>query len=316
MPLEPVERSESTTRDRDVEREPEPGREQLGRRGVDGAGHLDGLDLLVRRLVERRGEHGAPERQPRPREVGVAGPVRLGEVVERALRVRLRGGVGDAALRDAPERRLGDDLGHVRPRPPRDDRGVGQQQPGDEPLLVGAGGPRDAEHDDLARAGVAADADLRVDPGRRLDAARLVHDDDHAHRVLAGGVVRGLDGLLRGAALGADHEGEHAAEGDRAALLAQGDERAAHLRDGGVGQVDDHGRLQTRPSRAMQRIGGRRAPRCPGGTAPAGRRTPRSARPGRGSSRTARPPRGGGRAAGRRAARRGSAARTPPGSPR
>ena len=78
----------------------------------------------------------------------------------------------------------------------------------------------------------------------------LGRDHDDAHRVLARGVVGGLDGLLLVAGRGRDHEGQHAAEGDDAALLADLDERLRDRARRGVGQVDDHGRLQVRPSRA------------------------------------------------------------------
>ena len=68
--------------------------------------------------------------------------------------------------------------------------------------------------------------------------------------MLAGGVVGRLDGLLLLAEAGRDDEGQHAAESDGAALLADLDERLRDLAGGGVGQIDDHGRLQVRPSRA------------------------------------------------------------------
>ena len=59
------------------------------------------------------------------------------------------------------------------PRPPRDDRGVGQQQRDDDALAVLGERPVEPQHDDLAGAGVAADADLGVEPGRAaLVAAR------------------------------------------------------------------------------------------------------------------------------------------------
>ena len=98
----------------------------------------------------------------------------------------------------------------------------------------------------LHAAGVAADADLRVETGLAL----ADREDDHAHRVLARGVVRRLDGLLGDPVAGGDDEGQHATEGDGAALFTHLHELLGDLADGRVGDVDDHGRLQTRPSRA------------------------------------------------------------------
>ncbi len=136
--------------------------------------------------------------------------------------------------------------------PPRHDRGVWQQQAHDEALLIEGGIPARTQHDDLARAGVAADADLGIEPGldRRGLGAGLGRDDDDAHRMLAGCVVGGLDGLLLGTGRCRDDKREHAPECDHAALLAELDEASRYLARRGVGQFDDHGRLQFRPSRS------------------------------------------------------------------
>ena len=62
-------------------------------------------------------------------------------------------------------------------------------------------------------------ADLRRRGGAAVRSSFGEHDD--AARVLAAGVVGGVDGLARRrASLGVDDEGQHAAEGDRAALVA------------------------------------------------------------------------------------------------
>ncbi len=236
---------------RDLQLQLQPGGEQDGRRAVARTGHLDAGDGLVRRLVECRGELVPPQRQAGPREVGVARHVGLPERLDRAVRVLLRGGVGDAALRD-PAQRGRCRLLRSGLRPPRDDRSVRQQQARDQALLVGRGLAVGAEDDDLARARVAADADLRVETTWRLRVAVVLRHDDHAHRVLARRLVRGRDRLFLVAQCRRDDERQHAAEGDGAALLADVHELLLDLRHRGVRHVDLHGRLQVRPSRASR----------------------------------------------------------------
>ena len=57
---------------REFELQLQPGREEGRRGGVGGAVHFGGQDRLERRLVEDRGQLGAPEGEPRPGEVGVS----------------------------------------------------------------------------------------------------------------------------------------------------------------------------------------------------------------------------------------------------
>ena len=185
-------------------------------------------------------------RQTRPCEVRVTGGVRGAELRQAILREGLRRGIRDAPLGHASDigcrGLVGREVG-----PPCDDRGVGKEQPRDETLLAGGRRSVRAQHDDLARSGVAADADLRIELRVALD-VRDEHDDTHG--VLTRRVVGGLDRLLLQTVRRHDDVGEDAAQGHGAALFAHAHEGAGDLRDGGVGQIDDHGRLQTRPSRA------------------------------------------------------------------
>ena len=209
------------------------------------------VDRLERRLVERGGEQPAPQGDPGPGQVGVARACRcLAARVERRARVLGLGGVGDAALGHRADRVLGQ---------VRRGRRVGHQATTGEsgsssgmttlrPCSVS--GAVEPQHDDLARAGVTADPDLGVDP--RLAALVADDDGDDAARVLAAGVVGGLDGLLGVLLVDDDEQGQHAAEGHRPGVLAQGDQLLADRRRCVVlGQVDDHGILQTRPSRRI-----------------------------------------------------------------
>ncbi len=133
-------------------------------------------------------------------------------------------------------------------RPPGHDRGVGQQQGRDEGLAFVGEFAVAAEHDDLGRAGVPADTDLRVEPVR--GGRPGVGEDDDPAGVFAAGFVRGLDGFFLEPGAGDDHEGQDPAQGDHAALLAQGGDLLGDFRGGGVRQIYNHGLLQVRPSRA------------------------------------------------------------------
>ncbi len=104
------------------------------------------------------------------------------------------------------------------------------------------------EHYDLARAGVGAHADLRIEL-RAVAVGVGVHHDD-AHRMLARGLVRRLNRIFVDVRGGDDDEREHATEGDRAALFAHADEFASDRRRIRVVERDNHGRLQVRLSRA------------------------------------------------------------------
>ncbi len=219
-------------------------------------------------------------------------------------------------------------------RPPRHHRGVGQQQRHHHAGARLVRGERAvaAQHDDLAGPGVAADPDLRVQPGG--GAALAAGQHDHAARVLAARGVAGLDGPLDAAAVvGDDHQRQHPAEREHTAALAQVDELLVDRRDvcsradrrspqrpfsvsGAPGPYPAHGLRQCRPVRASIRSADT-GPSCRPRTGRGPPAAPPSARsPGRGSPRTARPPRSPGTATARRAARRGSAARRPPGRTR
>src|SRR5690606_21919421 len=68
--------------------------------------------------------------------------------------------------------------------------------------------------------------------------------------MLAAGVVGRVDRRLGDAVLRGDDEGQHAAQGNGAALLTDRLQALSDLTNGRIGQINDHGRLQTRPSRA------------------------------------------------------------------
>jgi len=105
--------------------------------------------------------------------------------------------------------------------PPDHDRGIRQQQAGDEPLLLGRGRAVCTQHDDLARTCIATDADLGIEPRIcfRLGIGILRQHDD-AHRVLARGVIRSLDGFFLFAERCGDDESQHASQGDGSTLFA------------------------------------------------------------------------------------------------
>ena len=208
---------------------------------LDRGGHRDGGDL-----VEARHET-APGGQSRPGEVRIAARVPAAEALERAQRVRAGGRVGDAALGHGAQHVVHGG-GRRRLRPPGDDRRVGQQQRHDQGVQRDHAVPAGAQDDDLAGAGVAAHADLRVEAG----ALRLgVHvHDDHAGGVLVGGVDGRVERLVDGLAGRDDDEREDPADGVRAEGLPHVGHLLGDGRGGGVLQGGDHGRLQVRPSRA------------------------------------------------------------------
>ena len=163
------------------------------------------------------------------------------------LRVGLVGRVRDPAVRDPADRRLAGVLRRA-VGPPGHDRRVRQQQGRDERFAFLREFAVAAEQDDLGGSGVAAHPDLRVEPGRGVGPG--VGEDDDPAGVLPAGLVGGLDGLLFQPGLGDDHEGQHPAQGNHAALLAQRHDLLGDLGGGGVGKIYDHGLLQVRPSRA------------------------------------------------------------------
>ena len=179
----------------------------------------DGLvHRLVRRLVERRRDEPAPQGRARPRQVGVA----VACATPRACAAR-RSGVRTcvvSVIRRAAMRPSGCSAafsgisyGHQVTI-----GRVGQQQRDHERVQVALELAGRAQHQHLAGAGVAAEPDLRVQVGRAV--LGVVRDDDDAARVLAAGVVRGVDRLVGVPVAHRDDERQHASEGDRAALVA------------------------------------------------------------------------------------------------
>ncbi len=220
-----------------LEAQLQPGGEHDRRRAVARAGDLDAGDGLVRRLVERRGELVPPERQPGPREVGVTGDV----WTRRARRSPRSGPSGRAS---------GSVMRRCAIRPSADSDGFDGAASGHQ-ATTGASGrsspvtrlsssvavsPYAREDDDLAGARVAPDADLRVEAAGGLRVPGVLRHDDDAHRVLARRLVRGRDRLFLVPEGGRDDEGQHAAEGDGAAFLADVHQGLLDLRDRGVGQ--------------------------------------------------------------------------------
>ena len=116
-------------------------------------------------------------------------------------------------------------------------------------LLWRVSGTVEPQDDDLTGAGVAAHPDLGVE----ARGSPLVPGDDRDDpaRVLVAGVVGDLDGRLGVLLVDDDDQGEHPAEGHGADVLAQPHQLLADGDRGGAGQVDDHGILQTRPSRRI-----------------------------------------------------------------
>ena len=143
------------------------------------------------------------------------------------------------------------DVGGGLAGPPRDDGGVGQQQRHDDARAVVGEGAVEAQHDDLARPGVPAEADLGVEAV--LAAAVAGDDDDDAAGVLPARLVGDLDGLARLGVLDDDDERQHPPERQRADLVAQAHQGLADPGGRGVGQVADHGILHVRPSRSSIR---------------------------------------------------------------
>ncbi|MCY1240832.1 hypothetical protein D9M72_536980 [compost metagenome] len=133
-------------------------------------------------------------------------------------------------------------------RPPGHNRSVGEQEGGNERLAFLGELTVAAEYDHFGRAGVAAHADLGVQPGGGLGTG--IGEDDDPAGVFPAGFVGRFDGLFFQPGLGDHHEGEHPSEGDHAALLAQGHDLLGDLRGCSVGKIYDHGLLQVRPSRA------------------------------------------------------------------
>jgi hypothetical protein len=64
-------------------------------------------------------------------------------------------------------------------------------------------------------------------------------------------VVGDLDRVVGADLVGDQDQAEYAPQSHRAAVVAQVDQFVVDRIGRGVGQIDDHGRLQVRPSRAI-----------------------------------------------------------------
>ena len=231
-----------------VEPGAQPRAEQHHAGGAAASLHDDLAHGRGLRLVQDRGQLDPPVGHPGPGQIRVAGDVPGAQLGE-----RLVGVVAARGVRDPPVGDPGDGRGvrrgrRHRVRPPGDDRGVRQQQRREQ----GLGGLGElavaVQHDDLGGAGVTAHAQLGVEPGALRLGVRHVHEDPA--RVLVAREVRGLQGGLGVPGLGEDHEREDPAERDDAVLVPQLAQLLVDGRGGGVLHRNDHGRLQTRPSRA------------------------------------------------------------------
>ncbi|MDI2020027.1 hypothetical protein PJL18_00523 [Paenarthrobacter nicotinovorans] len=121
--------------------------------------------------------------------------------------------------------------------------------------------PVAAQDDDFRRAGVSTDADLGV---QTIGAFRPgVGQDNDAAGVFPAGFIGCLDGFFFLPGLGHDNQRQDPAQGNHAALFAQGHDLLGDLGGGGIGKIYDHGLLQVRPSRAS-RASADAGPQLPG----------------------------------------------------
>ena len=232
----------------------QPGDEQVGAR-ADPLGGDRAAGDLERVLVERGGEQRAPRRDPGPGEVGVARVVRRALAVDRlALAAGGRGGVGDPALRERA--RAGRS-----PGPPGGS--VGHQ------IATGESGSSSGSTTDSAclttspLSRISAVSPVQPSPvptwALTCGAAAGVAEDhaEHPRRVL----VRGLPGdshRVGGVVLvddddqGHHHAHRRAAGAEPGARRTRRRSRRRWCRSARSSEcsVADHGRLQTRPSRA------------------------------------------------------------------
>ena len=234
--------------DRTAQRPCQPRGEQVGRGRVVAARDRRRQHRLVGGLVQSRREQAAPQRDPGPGQIGVAGGIGQCPLLDVRAGVLAVRRVGDAPL----GHRADGVLRHVAwcvLGPPRDDGGVGQQQRDDDAAPVARQRPVEPEDDDLAGARVAAHTDLGVEPG---DPALVPgRNRDDPARVLVARVVGHLDGPLGVLLVHDDDQRQDPAEGHGADVLAKAHQLLADRTGGRAGQVDDHGILQTRPSRRI-----------------------------------------------------------------
>ena len=110
---------------------------------------------------------------------------------------------------------------------------------------------KQAQHHDLAGAGVAPNPDLGVQPWF-IRAAVTGQHGDHTAGMFPAGVVRCLDGVFKDfLGVRRDDERQHPAHRHRATLFAQPDDLLVDVVRRGARQVDDHGRLHSRPIRPI-----------------------------------------------------------------
>ena len=133
-------------------------------------------------------------------------------------------------------------------RPPDHNRGVRQQQTGNQCFgRAGCATPA-TQNNHLGRAGVAAEVDFCI---QLVGVERVVGDvHDNAARVFVGGTNCGAHCFAGVALFREDNEGEYSSTAE---ATVGGSQVAQFLVDGGNGgvlQVRDHGRLQARLSRS------------------------------------------------------------------
>ena len=90
----------------------QPRCEQRRRGCLRRPGDLHRRDALVRRLIQRRRELGAPQGQSRPAEVRVSGSITCGDAIERGNVSELKDELGDLLLQVAFHSRIAEEAGH------------------------------------------------------------------------------------------------------------------------------------------------------------------------------------------------------------
>ena len=226
----------------------QPARQDVERRLSLQARHHRRRDRLERRLIDRRRQQRAPVGDAAPRQVGVAGGVALQPALDRRQRVGAVRGVGDPSNRQLAQRILRGTSGHRSGH--HATTGVSGSRNGSTTLLAWSASspcrrsattsPAPASPPTRSCASRRGSAALRS-PGTttitRQGCSRLAK--------LAASIESSssIVGVKR------DHEGEHPAQCDCAALFAEAGDLLVDVVGRRARQVDNHGRLHSRPMR-------------------------------------------------------------------
>ena len=142
----------------------QPCAQHFQRQEVGLAGHLHGGDGQVRRLIEHRGEHCAPDGQSCPGQVDIFRCPIAAQTLNRGLRIIGVQRVGDATA----GHRTHQILGRVRRRcgrPPRHYRRIRHKQRDNQRIRVVDKATARTQDDDLTGTGVRAESHLGVQVG-------------------------------------------------------------------------------------------------------------------------------------------------------